>query len=121
MANGNRLFALAEREFKKKRELPAPAKFKGYRINVNKFDETWDRRRGTAARMMSVVLRDDDHTLLERVCESPQASKAYADAAEWLRRESAYLRRTASLLDTAVSRLTTVLQRCRSEQQGVQS
>ncbi|HKQ84309.1 MAG TPA: hypothetical protein VJS42_19085 [Steroidobacteraceae bacterium] len=55
MAIGNKLFALAEREFKRNTsKTPAREKFRGLKLNISKYDETWDRRRGAAARMMGV-------------------------------------------------------------------
>lgn len=109
---GNRLFALADREFKATRAAPVRTKFKGLKLNIGKYDETRDRRRGAAARMMGVVLRDSDETLFQRVCADNAASRTYTDAAAWLQREAEHLRRHAVMLDTAVARLTTVLDRC---------
>ena len=65
-------------------------------------------------RLTGVLLREDDSTLEWRVCESERSAKTYADAADWLQRESAYLRKIARLLDTAGGRLTAVLVRCQS-------
>ena len=117
MLNGNKLFALAEREFKANRAAPVRKKFRGLKINIGKYDENWDRRRGAAARMMGVVLRNNDETLFQRVCSSEQEAKIYGDAASWLKREAEHLRRHASMLDTAVARLTAVLDRCRQSAQ----
>jgi hypothetical protein len=60
-----------------------------------------------------VLLADDDAALEQRVCGDERSVKVYADAANWLQRESVYLRRVARLLDTAGGRLTSVLGRCR--------
>lgn len=111
MAVGNRLFALAEKEFKKSRTTPTETKFRGLKMNVSKFDAGWDRKRGTAARMMSVILKEDDATLLRRVSTNGGTGKTYADAAVWFRREAEYLRRIAALMDQAADRLTVVLDR----------
>jgi hypothetical protein len=45
------------------------------------------------------------------VCESDKTAKTYAQAATWLQRESAHLRKMARLLETAQSRLVAVLTR----------
>jgi hypothetical protein len=50
-----------------------------------------------------------------RACESERSARTYTGAADWLQREYAYLRKTfARLLETAVSGLSVVLERCRS-------
>lgn len=118
MSPGNRvqLLALADREFRQMtnaRPKPAPdSKFKAIKLNPARFDNSWDRKRGAAVRLTSVVLRHDDITLAVRVCENEKTAKTYADAADWLQRESAYLRKVARLLETAASRLAIVLTRC---------
>lgn len=118
MAIGNRLFALAEREFKANRAAPVRVKFKGLKLNIGRYDETWDRRRGSAARMMGVVLRESDEALFQRVCSDAEQAKMYRDAAGWLQREAEHVRRHATLLDTAVARLTAVLDRCQEVSHG---
>jgi len=118
MAPGNpvRLLKLADREFRQLtgiRAAPAPTrKFKPIRLNAARLDHSWDRKRGAAVRLTAVLLREDDTTLQQRVCESEQTVKTYSNAADWLARESAYLRKIARLLDTAGERLGAVLQRC---------
>jgi hypothetical protein len=67
---------------------------------------------------MAVLLREDDAALHQRVCESERSAKTYSDAADWLQRESAYLRKVARLLDTAAGRVEVVLERCSAEQQS---
>jgi hypothetical protein len=42
--------------------------------------------------LTAVLLREDDTTLQRRVCENDKTVKTYATAADWLARESAYLR-----------------------------
>jgi hypothetical protein len=111
MAMGNKLFALAEREFKANRAAPVHTKFRGMKLNIGKFDESWDHKRGAAVRMMGVILRDDDKALYERVCASEESARTYTGAADWLQREANLLRRTAGMLDTAASRLGAVLER----------
>jgi len=109
MAIGNKLFALAEREFKQTRASPIRRdKFRGMNLNVDKYDASWDRKRGSCVRMMAVILRQDDKALLDRVSTDV---KTYSDTADWFRRESSYLRKTAGMLDTAANRLSTVLER----------
>ena len=118
MPSGNptRLLKLADREFRQlteERPRPKPARrFKPIKLNAARFDTAWDRKRGSAMRLTSVLLREDDTTLQRRVCENERSVKTYADAADWLQRESAYLRKMARLLDTAGGRLVTVLARC---------
>lgn len=121
MAIGNRLFALAEREFKANRTAPLRKRFRGLNLNISKYDETWDHKRGAAVRMMSVILRNDDEALYGRVSENDQTAKTYRDAANWFQREASYLRKTAGLLDTAASRLVAVLDRYDREQRTVLS
>ncbi len=111
-----RLLRLVEREFRDltgepERTPPAP-RFKALRINPARFDRTWDRKRGSAVRLMAVVLREDHEALTRRVCENAETAKNYASAAELLQRESAHLRKIARLLDTAGGRLAAVVSRC---------
>jgi hypothetical protein len=103
MSPGNRvrLLSLVDREFKqftgKQAATPATSatrKFKAIPLNVAKFDSSWDKKRGAAIRLTSVLLREDDTELQRRVCENERSVKTYADAADWLQRESAYLRRS---------------------------
>jgi hypothetical protein len=44
----------------------------------------------------------------------PLHRQTYADAADWLQRESQYLRKVALLLETASGRLSVVLTRCQA-------
>lgn len=114
--NPARLLKLADREFRQLTEDPAPQpstrKFKPIKLNAARFDTSWDRKRGAAVRLTAVLLREDDTALQQRVCENERTAKTYADAADWLQRESAYLRKIARLLDTAGGRLSVVLTRC---------
>ena len=122
MSPGNavRLLKLAEREHKQltqERPTPKPARrFKPIKLNAARFDSGWDRKRGAAVRLTSVLLREDDTTLQARVCADQRSVKTYADAANWLQRESAYLRKIARLLDTAGGRLVSVLARCQASE-----
>ena len=50
MANRARLLSLADREFRQLVEKPstqaaAPRRFKAIRLNLSKFDHSWDRKR----------------------------------------------------------------------------
>jgi hypothetical protein len=60
------LLALADREFKQltsSRPAPRPSQsFKAIRLNAARFDQSWDRKRGRAVRLTSVLLREDDTT-----------------------------------------------------------
>lgn len=68
----------------------------------------------SAARRLTAVLPgEDDSALEQRVCGKERSVKVYADATDWLARESAYLRKVARLLDTAGGRVSAVLGRCR--------
>ena len=111
------LLPLADREFQqilqKPVEVPRASKFKPIRLKLSTFDRSWDRKRGAAVRLRSIVLRDDDSALARRVCESDRTLQIYTSAAAWLQRESAYLRRMARLLDTNGGRLAAVLTRCK--------
>ena len=108
--------ALADREFRQLTEKPAAPpvrrKFKPIHLNLAKFDAAWDRKRGAAVRLMGVLLREDDVALEQRVCENERSAKTYVEAAEWLQRESAYLRKISRLLDTASGRHSAVIGRC---------
>jgi hypothetical protein len=119
--NPARLLKLADRGFRQLTEdrtaaPPAPRKFKAVRLNTARFDQSWDPKRGSAARLMAVLLREDDSALHQRVCESERAAKTYADAADWLQRKSVYLRKVSRLLDTAAGRVEAVLERCSAQQ-----
>lgn len=112
-----RLLSLADREFRREAGAPKPQKakraFKGMNVSLGKFDARWDRARGSAARMTGVLLREDADALHGRVCADERSLKDYDAAAEWLQGEARYLRKVASLQETAASRLTAVLDRCR--------
>ena len=115
------LLKLADREFRQLTEdrPPPPTstrRFKPIRLNATRFDQSWDRKRGAAVRLTAVLLQEDDAALQRRVCENDKTVKTYASAADWLARESAYLRKMARLLDTAGGRLSSVLGRCQSDQ-----
>ncbi|HEY4214486.1 MAG TPA: hypothetical protein VGM84_23625 [Steroidobacteraceae bacterium] len=114
--NPSRLLKLADREFRQltgeRPTAPSPRRFKPIRLNATRFDTSWDKKRGAAIRLTSVLLREDDSALQQRVCENEKSVKTYSDAADWLQRESAYLRKVARLLDTAGDRLSIVLSRC---------
>ena len=116
--NPVRLLTLADREFRQfvgKPVAPVPSrKFKPVRLNVARFDSAWDRKRGAAVRLTAVLLADDDSALEQRVCADARSVEVYTDAADWLQRESAYLRKVARLLDTAGGRLGAVLGRCKA-------
>lgn len=43
------------------------------------------------------------------MCESDKSARTYGEAAEWMQRESAYLRRIARLLDTAGTRVASAV------------
>jgi len=124
MSPGNRvrLLALADREFRQlanTKPKPEPnRKFKPIKLNPARFDTAWDRKRGAAVRMTSVLLRHDDIELESRVCESAKSAKTYAEAADWLQRESEYLRKVARLLEMASGRLSVVLTRCQADVAG---
>ena len=114
------LLKLADREFRQlTEERPPPSstrRFKPIRLNATRFDQSWDRKRGAAVRLTAVLLQEDDAALQRRVCENDKTVKTYTSAADWLARESAYLRKMARLLDTAGGRLSSVLGRCQSDQ-----
>lgn len=109
--NPSRLLALADREFRELTNKPLTIepkrKFKPLKLNVARFDNSWERKRGAA-----VLLREDDSTLERRVCEIETSAKTSADAMAWLRREPTHLRKVAKLLNTAGGRLAAVLTRC---------
>jgi hypothetical protein len=113
------LLSLADREYRQVTQKPqapiAPKRFRPLRIDPAKFNTSWDRRRGAAVRLMTVLLRENDAELERRVCENEQSARTYVQAANWLQRESAYLRKMARLLETAGGRLASVVTRC---QQG---
>ncbi|HEX5419638.1 MAG TPA: hypothetical protein VFY39_06540, partial [Gammaproteobacteria bacterium] len=116
--NPARLLKLADREFTQltgKPAVPVPSrKFKPVKLNAARFDSAWDRKRGAAVRLTAVLLGEDDASLEQRVCQDERSVKTYSAAADWLQRESAYLRKVARLLDTAGGRLGTVLGRCKA-------
>lgn len=77
--NPTHLLKLADREFKaltEERPTPQPSrKFKPMKLNVARFDQSWDRKRGATARLTAVLLQEDDATLQRRVCESDKRVK----------------------------------------------
>ena len=120
--NPARLLKLADHEYRQLTETrppqPSTRRFKPIRLNAARFDQSWDRKRGAAIRLTAVLLREDDTTLQRRVCENDKTVKTYTSAADWLARESAYLRKISRLLDTAGSRLSGVLARCQRAGEG---
>lgn len=114
--NPSRLLKLSDRAFQQLTGKPAvpvlAQRFKAVKLNAARFDSGWDRKRGAAVRLTAVLLADDDAALEQRVCADERSTKVYADAADWLQLESAYLRKIARMLETAGGRLTSVLGRC---------
>lgn len=114
--NRLRLLALSDREFSREHQAPAPAprnrKFRAVRLSLSKYDSSWDRRRGAAARLMAVLLREGDEELTERVCQDAKICSTYRGAVEWLTGEARLLRKHVERMETAASRLSVVLQRC---------
>jgi hypothetical protein len=115
-ASRTKLLTLVDREFRsiiaQPPPLPVSARFKARRINLTKFDTAWERKRAAAARLAGILLSHDDAGLTEKVCESADSAKTYASGVDLLRREGAYLRKVAALLDLAGGRLSAVLERC---------
>ena len=117
--NPTHLVTLANRAFRQltdTRRVPEPSRklkpFRPIRMNPAKLDESWDRKHGAAVRLTAVLLGESDESLKQRVCEDARSIRVYSAAADWLQRESVYLRKVARLLDTASGRVTTVLGRC---------
>src|SRR5690349_14543546 len=103
MSIGSRihLLTLADREFKREAKAPAKAatrrNFKALNIRLSKFNSSWDRKRGSAARFMAILLREDSAALHQRVCIDERASKTYGATVEWFQAEARYLRKIAGL------------------------
>ena len=64
--NASRLLALADREFRQFTNKPlsveSARKFKPVKLNVARFDNTWERNREAAVRLTALLLREDDTT-----------------------------------------------------------
>jgi hypothetical protein len=116
IVNRSRLLALSEKEFRREVAAPEPrpvnASFRPIRLNISKYDSAFDRKRGAAARMMAVILRESDAQLTDRVCESAATCRTYGGAQSWLQGEARFLRKLAGNMDSAAGRLGVVLQRC---------
>lgn len=114
--NRTKLRALSDREFQRQAGepviLPTTKRFKAMSLSLARYDSGWDRKRGSAARMMAVILRESDQQLTERVCANPQSATTYRGAAEWLAGEAQHLRKHVRHLDSAAGRLSVVLERC---------
>lgn len=107
-----RLLAFSDAEFGLNRTAtPVRPRFKARKVNLTALDTDWDRRRGAAARMMAIVLRDDSESLLAKMEADPVKAESFSDAAAWLRKEATLLRKTAGRMDLAVARLTAVIAR----------
>lgn len=117
-ANRTRLMKLADSEFRRGSDQPVEptgrATFKGWRLNIAKYDEGWDRRRGSAMRLTGVLLNEDSEALQERVCADESSTNTYQSAADWLAKEAAQLRKAAKMHETVSKRLRAVLERCRA-------
>lgn len=109
--NFSRLLALSDKEFRKRREAPTQRKFKRMRLDLSKFDASWDERRGAAVRMLAVILSDDDEALYTRVCADKRSVDTFNDAIVWFKKEATYLRKTADLYDTGIGRIAAILAR----------
>ena len=65
------------------------------KLNVARFDNAWERKRGAAVRLTAVLLREDDSTLERRVCENEVSAKTDAAAMAWLATRVHPLRKVA--------------------------
>ena len=69
--NRTHLIHLAEREYRREARAPAPKpvrkSFKGWRLNIAKYGQGWDRKRGAAMRLIGVLLNEDSAALEARV------------------------------------------------------
>ena len=65
--NRSRLLALSDKEFRREVAAPEPrparSNFRPIRLNINKYGTSFDRKRGGAARMMTILLRESDRVL----------------------------------------------------------
>lgn len=122
--NKTKLHAFSEREFQRQTgepvSLPPTKRFRAMTLNLARYDASWDRKRGAAARLMAVVLRESDEQLTQRVCASPQSATTYRGATEWLAGEAQVLRKHVRHLESAAGRLAVVLQRCEKSAQPTQ-
>jgi hypothetical protein len=110
-----RLLALSDREFKREADpepVPASKRLRPIRLSLARYDAGWVRKRGAAARMMAVVLRESDEALTARVCQSDQSAGTYGGAAEWMAGEAKLLRKHVRHLEAAAGRLAVAIKRC---------
>jgi hypothetical protein len=103
-----------EREVQQPHQPPTRKTFTGKRLRLSRYARDWDLKRGSAARLMSILIGADSETLQARVCESDRATRDYEGAVEWFAKEAQTLRQTAAMHDTVSSRLQVVLERCRA-------
>lgn len=114
-----RLLALSDSEYRRTRGTPTRQRFKALKVNLSNLDTDWERQRGAAVRLSGTVLSEDSESLLQKISASPEMAGAFSDALGWLRKEATILRKTASRMDLAVSRLSAVMtrhQQVRAEQ-----
>jgi hypothetical protein len=121
-ASRTKLLTLIDREFRSIAIRPTPAApkatFKARRIDVLKFASSGcDHKRSSVLRLAALMLSNDDVALTARICASVDTARTYAAGPEMLRRESAYLRRLAGMLEQASGRLSAVLERCGATEQ----
>lgn len=87
------LLKLADREFREltdRRPVPLPSrKFRPVKLNAAQFDQSWDRKRGAAARLTAVVLREDDAALERRVPLNRERSASFRARVEGLQLDAA--------------------------------
>ena len=116
--NRTRLMKLADREFSRGADQPKPTpmrkSFTGWRLNIAKYDQSWDRKRGSAMRLTGVLLNEDSQALQARVCANERDTETYTGAADWLASEAQQLRKAAKMHETVSTRLRAVIERCRA-------
>ena len=92
---------------------PSSSKFKALKLNTDRLDNDWGRRRLRGVRLAAFLLKNDSETLHGLVCTDELAT--YQETVRCLKREALQLKKSAALVEKATKRVSAVIARCERE------
>lgn len=98
---------------------PAKETFKALKLNVDRLDSDWGRRRLRGVRLAAFLLRNDSETMHRLICTDELAT--YQRTVHSLRSEAVQLKKSAALVDKAAKRVAAVIARCERERISAQT